>query len=247
VNNPSEGRRSRVGWDGDPGTASLRFRRESDASEVVIRSGIVAGMDSQDEPPDLPRTLIRKLERYREFPLESLEAVAQVRKVLGQIEFRAIVEARERGATWDDIAEALSISRQSVLYRLRTMSSLPRRGAASASDVATGAESDPGDPPLDFRVEEHGGEHVLVGLSGELTGHGWTDNLRRFLEERYVDDGVRRIHLDLANVTAVDEEGLATLKALQRESEERHKELLLEGTTGELQALLISEGLRASG
>jgi len=198
-------------------------------------------MDVQDEPLDLPRTLIRKLERYREFPLESLEAVAQVRKVLGEIEFRAIVEARERGATWDDIAEALSISRQSVLYRLRTLSSLPRRGAGSAS------EQEAGDPPLDFQVEQHGGEHVVVGLSGELTGHGWTDKLRRFLEERYVDDGVRRIHLDLENVTAVDEEGLATLKAIQRESEERQKELILEGTQGELRALLKEEGLRPSG
>jgi anti-anti-sigma regulatory factor len=198
-------------------------------------------MDPRDEPIDLPRTLIRKLERYREFPLESLEAVAQVRKVLGEIEFRAIVEARERGATWDDIAEALSISRQSVLYRLRTLSTLPRRGAGSEP------EEDGGAPPLDFRVEERGGEHVVVGLSGRLTGHGWTDKLRRFLEERYVDDGVRRIHLDLANVSAVDEEGLATLKALQRESEERHKQLLLEGTTGDLRAVLTAEGLHATG
>ena len=201
-------------------------------------------MDTHGEPLDLPRTLIRKLERYREFPLESLEAVAQVRKVVGEIEFRAIVEARERGATWDDIAEALSISRQSVLYRLRTLSSLPRRGAAGGAGEEP---KEPGDPPLDFRVEQRGGEHVLVGLSGQLTGHGWTDKLRRFLEERYVDDGVRRIHLDLANVTAVDEEGLATLKALQRESEERQKQLLLEGTQGELQEMLLSEGLHPAG
>jgi anti-anti-sigma regulatory factor len=222
-------------------------------------------MDLQDEPPDLPRTLIRKLERYREFPLESLEAVAQVRKVLGEIEFRAIVEARERGATWDDIAEALSISRQSVLYRLRALSTLPRRGAGNGSESASGSdatsvldaatvsnpavasEKQTGEPLLDFRVEERGGEHVLLGLSGELTGHGWTDKLRRFLEERYVDDGVRRIHLDLSNVTTVDEEGLATLKALQRESEERHKEFLLEGMNGELRAMLTAEGLRPSG
>jgi anti-anti-sigma regulatory factor len=194
-------------------------------------------MDARDDPPELPRTLIRKLERHREFPLEALEAVSQVRAVLGEVEFRAIVEARERGATWDDIAEALSISRQSVLYRLRTLSTLPRRGAAKTQGAA----------PLEFHVEERGGEHVLVGLSGALTGHGWTDKLRRFLEERYVDDGVRRIHLDLSEVTALDEEGLATLKALQRESDERHKELLLEGTNGDLRALLVSEGLHASG
>ncbi|MFL5768134.1 MAG: STAS domain-containing protein [Actinomycetota bacterium] len=198
-------------------------------------------MDPQEEPPELPRTLIRKLDRYREFPLESLEAVAQVRKVLGEIEFRAIVEARERGATWDDIAEALSISRQSVLYRLRTLSALPRRGAASIS------ESEDEHRALDFHIEDRDGEHVVVGLSGKLTGHIWTDMLRRFLEARYVDDGVSRIHLDLSEVTALDEDGLATLKALQRESEARHKELLLEGTTGEVQALLLTQGLHASG
>jgi anti-anti-sigma regulatory factor len=194
-------------------------------------------MDPQEDPPDLPRTLMRKLERFREFPLESLEAVAQVRKVLGEIEFRAIVEARERGATWDDVAEALSISRQSVLYRLRTLSTLPRRGAGAAAEIDTTA------PPLDFHVEERGGEHVLVGLSGRLTGHSWTDKLRRFLEERYVDDGVRRIRLDLSKVTALDEDGLATLKALQRESEEQQKTLLLEGTQGDIRALLVNEGL----
>jgi anti-anti-sigma regulatory factor len=198
-------------------------------------------MDRQDEPLDLPRSLIRKLERYREFPLESLEAVAEVRKVLGQIEFRAIVEARQRGATWDDIAEALSISRQSVLYRLRTLSTLPRRGAT------TTPEKGDANPPFDFHVEDRDGEHVIVGLSGNLAGHVWTNMLRRFLEARYIDDGVVRIHLDLSEVTALDEEGLATLRVLQRESEERHKELLLEGTSGELQDLLISEGLRASG
>ena len=216
-------------------------------------------MDERDEPPDLPRTLIRKLERYREFPLESLEAVSQVRQVLGDIEIRAIIEARERGATWDDIAEALSISRQSVLYRLRTLSSLPRRGSAgadpppsSAGDPPPSSAGDPppssaGDPPLSFHVERRDGEYVVVGLSGRLTGHAWTDKLRRFLEERYVDDGVRRIHLDLADVTEIDEEGLATLKAIEREASERQKELLLEGTQGEFRALLASGGLHASG
>ena len=198
-------------------------------------------MERQDEPLDLPRSLIRKLERYREFPLESLEAVAEVRKVLGQIEFRAIVEARQRGATWDDIAEALSISRQSVLYRLRALSTLPRRGATKTP------EKSDANPPFDFHVEDRDGEHVIVGLRGNLAGHAWTNMLRRFLEARYIDDGVVRIHLDLSEVTGLDEEGLATLRVLQRESEERHKELLLEGTKGKLQDLLISEGLRASG
>src|SRR5207237_4106221 len=123
----------------------------------------------------------------------------------------------------DDLAEALSISRQSVLYRVRTLSSLPRRGSAGADPPPSSA----GDPPLSFHVERRDGEYVVVGLSGRLTGHAWTDKLRRFLEERYVDDGVRRIHLDLADVTEIDEEGLATLKAIEREASERQKELLL--------------------
>jgi anti-anti-sigma regulatory factor len=202
-------------------------------------------MNQPNEGPELSRTLIRRLERYRDFPLEALEAVSQVRELLGEIEMRAIVEARERGATWDDIAEALSISRQSVLYRLRTLSKLPRRGSAGRpGDQPIGAAAG-SDPPLTFRVEERQGEQVLLGLRGELTGHDWTDKLRRFLEERYVDDGVRRIRLDLAKVTELDEEGLATLKAIQREAAERQKELLLEGTRGELHMLLVAEGLHA--
>jgi ABC-type transporter Mla MlaB component len=203
-------------------------------------------MGESTEGPDLPRALIRKLERYRDFPLESLEAVAQIRDALGDIEVRAIVEARERGATWDDIAEALNISRQSVLYRLRSLSKLPRRGAPDRRGSDPTEAREPGsDPPLSFRVEERHGEHVLLGLSGELTGHGWTDKLRRFLEERYVDDGVRRIRLDLGAVTELDEEGLAALKAVQREAAERNKELLLEGTQGSLRTLLVTEGLEA--
>jgi ABC-type transporter Mla MlaB component len=201
-------------------------------------------MEERRDGPELPRPLMRKLERYRDFPLESLEAVSQIREVLAEIEIRAIVEARERGATWDDIAEALSISRQSVLYRLRSLAKLPRRGASGGSEASRSAGSG-GDPPLSFRVEERQGEYVLLGLSGELTGQGWTDKLRRFLEERYVDDGVRRIRLDLADVTKLDEEGLAALKAVQREAAERHKELLLEGTTGRLRTLLDAEGLDA--
>jgi ABC-type transporter Mla MlaB component len=205
-------------------------------------------MGERRDEPEIPRTLMRKLERYRDFPLESLEALSQIREMLGEIEVRAIVEARKRGATWDDVAEALSISRQSVLYRLRSLAKLPRRGASGGPEPSHAGPGDgAGDPPLSFRVEERHGEHVLLGLSGKLTGHGWTDKLRRFLEERYVDDGVRRIRLDLSDVTELDEEGLAALKAVQREATERHKELLLEGTTGELQSLLNSEGLDAAG
>src|SRR5204863_89406 len=83
----------------------------------------------------------------------------------------AVAEARQRGATWDDIAEALSLGRQSVLYGFRALSTLPRRGATKAQ------EKSDANPPFDFHVEDRDGEHVIVGLRGNLAGHAWTNML----------------------------------------------------------------------
>jgi hypothetical protein len=58
------------------------------------------------------RDLVRRVQNYEPFPLSALEAVAAVRRHLSDFEFAAMVAARELGATWSEVAEALGISRQ---------------------------------------------------------------------------------------------------------------------------------------
>lgn len=65
----------------------------------------------------LSRALLRRAESYEAFPLESLETVVQLRRALEVIEARAIEIARERGATWDDIAEAVGVTRQAIYQK----------------------------------------------------------------------------------------------------------------------------------
>lgn len=74
------------------------------------------------EPPHelaLSRALIRRLESYDTFPLEALETVVALRRALDTIESRAVGIARERGATWDHIAEAAGVTRQAMYQRHR--------------------------------------------------------------------------------------------------------------------------------
>jgi hypothetical protein len=74
-----------------------------------------------EQPTELAlgRALIRRLESYGTFPLEALETVVQLRRALDTIETRAVEIARERGATWDDIAEAAGVTRQAMYQKHR--------------------------------------------------------------------------------------------------------------------------------
>jgi hypothetical protein len=79
---------------------------------------------SEDCDGKLPRGITRKLEQHREFPLSALEAVTEARRVLDEVECEAIACARERGATLEDIAETLGVSRQAVHYKLQRAQAL---------------------------------------------------------------------------------------------------------------------------
>jgi hypothetical protein len=63
------------------------------------------------------RDLTRRVENYQPFPLTALKAIAAIRRHLVDFEFAAISAARERGATWGDVADALGISRQGAQVR----------------------------------------------------------------------------------------------------------------------------------
>jgi transposase-like protein len=80
-----------------------------------------------------PRSLLRRAENI-ELSLVSLEAIAELRKTLDRLEHEAVLSAREKGATVEDIAEALDLTPQAVYYRLRN-DGPTRRGRPRTADL----------------------------------------------------------------------------------------------------------------
>lgn len=70
---------------------------------------------------DARRALLRKLENVEAFPLFALQAIRELRADLDSVEAEALLRARDLGASLEDIAEALEITRQGVAYKLKTL------------------------------------------------------------------------------------------------------------------------------
>jgi predicted transcriptional regulator len=68
--------------------------------------------------PTLPRALLRRAENV-ELSVGSLEAISEIRAYLDQLEKLSMASAREKGATVEDIAQALRLTPQAIYYRLR--------------------------------------------------------------------------------------------------------------------------------
>jgi hypothetical protein len=99
----------------------------------------------------ISRTLLRRLENYPDFPLNALVTVVELRACLDEIERRAIGAARERGATWEDIADAIGVSRQAIYQKYRNhrddpAGNLNGRGRAPARSSSRGGSR--GNPNL---------------------------------------------------------------------------------------------------
>jgi hypothetical protein len=77
-----------------------------------------------------PRRLIRKLEGRETFPLVALSALPDLRAHLDEVEAESILRARELGASAEDIAQALGITRQGAYYKMKQ---LERAGRAAVS------------------------------------------------------------------------------------------------------------------
>jgi hypothetical protein len=123
---------------------SLRFLCES--MSVLDRfpySSIVT-----NEIP-FPRALLRRAEKT-ELSLGSLEAIGELRKTLDRLEHEAILSAREKGASVQDIADVLGLTPPAIYYRLRNGDGQPtgRRGRPKklASPPDTLGELDLKDP-----------------------------------------------------------------------------------------------------
>ena len=70
---------------------------------------------------DARRALMRKLENVDAFPLIALQALRELRADLESVEAEALLRARELGASLEDIADALEITRQGVAYKLKVL------------------------------------------------------------------------------------------------------------------------------
>jgi hypothetical protein len=80
-----------------------------------------------------PRTLLRRAQNA-ELALGSLEAIAELRARLDRLEDEAVLSARAKGATVEDIAGAMHLTPQAIYYRLRNRGSQrSRRGRPKAS------------------------------------------------------------------------------------------------------------------
>jgi hypothetical protein len=62
---------------------------------------------------------VRKLEKCEAFPLLALEGVGELRRYLDEIEAESIARAKDLGATSEDVASHMGITRQGAHYKMR--------------------------------------------------------------------------------------------------------------------------------
>jgi hypothetical protein len=85
------------------------------------------------------RALLRKLENVESFPLIALAALPEIRADLDAVEAEALLRARELGASLEDIADALEITRQGVAYKLKALAA---NGDAQEDETEPKAEAE---------------------------------------------------------------------------------------------------------
>ena len=96
---------------------------------------------------------------------------------------------------------------------------------------------------LDCRVVEKSDQRVVLLIEGELVDQEPIVVLEDALEEQYVDDGVRRIALDLTNLRALDLEGVGMLLRLRQEAERQGKRLAVTNPSGQVREKLRTTGV----
>ncbi len=67
---------------------------------------------------DIPPRLLRKASNL-DLPVLALSAIVELRRALDHLETEAISSARSKGASWEDIAAALGVTRQALQQRVK--------------------------------------------------------------------------------------------------------------------------------
>lgn len=84
----------------------------SDGTDVSEEPGKGDGVETH------LRTLVRRATNM-DLALGALSAIREIRVRLSELEAEAVSAARGKGASWQDIADALGISRQALQQRLK--------------------------------------------------------------------------------------------------------------------------------
>ena len=99
------------------------------------------------------------------------------------------------------------------------------------------------EPGLTWHVAGGGTPDVLLTLGGMLSGDDASLRFERSVERQAEISTVRRIHLDLHELEAIDLEGIAVLVHAYRESSRKGTALTLEGATGPVRRRLLTTGI----
>jgi hypothetical protein len=70
---------------------------------------------------EFSRGALRKIENADSFPLAALQAIQELRAELETAESAAILRARKLGASLEDVADVMGMTRQGVAYRLKAL------------------------------------------------------------------------------------------------------------------------------
>ena len=98
---------------------------------------------------------------------------------------------------------------------------------------------------VDYEVLDREGDYACLLLRGELVGEISSQRLKRDLERHYVDDGVRTICVDLAELELITLDGMEILVELWRESTNRGKRFVIRDAKGQVRNKLRTTGLLA--
>ena len=96
---------------------------------------------------------------------------------------------------------------------------------------------------VDYEVLDREGDHAFLVLRGELVGDVSSDHVKRELERHYVDDGVRTIRVDLADLDFINLDGIRILLELRAESIHRGKRFVVQDAQGQVREKLRVTGL----
>ncbi len=101
----------------------------------------------------------------------------------------------------------------------------------------------PGPNTLSFETTGGGAPDVVFRLEGTLSNDGASHRFERAVEAQWWNRVVRRIHIDLRTVRAIDLEGVAVLVRLFREAGRRGKAFTVEGSSGPARRRLLTTGV----
>jgi hypothetical protein len=85
----------------------------------------------------IPHRIVKRAEN-EELPLLGLRAISELRSMLDELETQHVSSARAKGASWEDIAAAIGITRQALQQRMRGSAS-PGTQRASLTGQDPGA------------------------------------------------------------------------------------------------------------